>query len=471
MSDKVSEKHPLYDILYEKRQVFKDVLSGVDALVDDAEEYLPQLPAETDDSYEDRKTEATLNNYAKKAVKVMAGMVFQKPIELGDDVPEQIVAISENVDKEGNHLDIFARRGFELGFEGYGVIVVDKPSIVVEDAKTQADLDLSPYARFYDADSIWNWQYRTNPVSQALELSLLVLKECTQEPVGRFGVADVVRYRVYYLDAIGNVWLEVWIEQDDDEVLEQEPKMLALSAIPAPVIGKLGNECPLYDIAKKNVEHFRTYSAYKSIIYKSTVPQRVLEGGSPDDIAPIGADITLFPPQGCKAYMIEIEGKGVEKVEVCLQNIADDIALMTNSILADKADTQKATATGELIDNAAETSELRVMATAYKDTLERMFGFMAEFLNLGTDAGGSLELGTQWAAVQTTVQPDEVRVWSDLVDRGQMSLETFLGLLVSAGELSIEVKDELGRISTEMKENAKLAPPPAKGIINNGSVQ
>jgi hypothetical protein len=73
---------------------------------------------------------------------------------------------------------------------------------------------------------------------------------------------------------------------------------------------------------------------------------------------------------------------------------------MTNSIIAGKQEGPDVTATGEIIDNTQETAELRPMAEGFKDTLERVLGFMAELMNKGVDAGGEVILGTQWAIAE-----------------------------------------------------------------------
>lgn len=401
--DRVDFKHPDYDELKEKRDLYHRILSGADALIDNAEEDLPQLPAETDDSYEERCAVATLNNYTKKALKVLSGLVFAEEINT-EGVPEQIQTIFENVDKQGNHLNIFARATFEEMFSGYCAVLVDKPSTQVETVREQGALNLDPYCRLYSADSIWNWQYRINPISQVKELSLLVLREDTPEPDGKYGQALVTRYREFRL-VDNRPTVTVWLVVESEEPVIEKPLMvLNQTNIPVEIFGDVGQQPILYDIARKNREHFQTYSIYKSDMHKTCVPQRVIEGGTPESIAPMAADITLFPPKDHKAYFIEVAGASLETVRKALQDIASDIATMTNSIIANKDAKAEMTATGELIDNTAETAELRAIAEGFKDSLERVLGFLAEWLGLGVDKGGEIILGTQWNKVEAEAE-------------------------------------------------------------------
>lgn len=401
-SDRVDTKHPDYDKLCEIRKVFQDVMIGVDALLDDADMYLPKAPAEVEASYDARKHAATLNNYLRRAVETMSGLVFDGDIEL-KNVPAEIEKALENVDKEGNHINLFARDAFELHWEGYAAILVDTPNVSVRNKAEQARQDVRPFARLYNADSIWNWSERVNPVTQEKELEFIVFKEETMERAGRFGCKMVRRYRHFFLEN-EMPFVEVWIEPEEgsDPVLEMEPKMLSTKGLPVVILGELGMKCPLYDIARKNVEHFQTYSDYKSILRKTCVAQRVIEGGDADSVAPIGGDITIFPPVGAKAYFIEVEGTSIEKVRQSLLDIADDIAAMTAAITTSSKPQVAETATETIIDNTAEQAALRAVSEKFRDRLERVLQFFAQLMNLGEDAGGEIVLMTQWqrAAMQ-----------------------------------------------------------------------
>lgn len=423
-TDRPDYKHPDYDRLRAKRELVNDVIEGIDALLANPDLYLPQNEGETEQSYDLRKKSATFNRYTKKAVKVMTGMVFEKEIDL-TGVPADIQKICENIDKEGNHINIFARRAFEQGvlIDGYGAIVVDTPSTQVANQIEQQRLDVNPFARFYCADSIWNWQHRINPVSKAKELSLIVFQEITQEKVGRFGTGEVIRYRVYELDDAGNVHLQTWTQEDENSepVPDGPPRFIKASEITVAVTGELGCDPPLYDIAKKNIEHFQTWSMLLSDSRKTMVPQRVIEGGSADSIAPIGGDVTLFPPAGMKAYFIEVAGTSLGFVLSLCEKIAADIATMTSAIIAGKPQMNpQKTATEVVTDSAEETAELKPMAESFKDTLERMLGFIAELMNKGKDAGGSIVLGTSWFVAQQAAE--EAKAQQQAADQANIAV-------------------------------------------------
>ena len=95
--------------------------------------YLPPFMAETTTNYKARIQRSVLFNGLRKTVVDMTGRVFAKPIVLGDDMPEQLKAIAENVDNAGRHLNVFARDIFFDALQsGIGFIFADMPPAIPE---------------------------------------------------------------------------------------------------------------------------------------------------------------------------------------------------------------------------------------------------------------------------------------------------------------------------------------------------
>src|SRR5205085_9180254 len=74
-----------------------------------AREYLPQEPAEDDDSYRPRLQRAVFFNAFRRAVQAMVGMIFRKELSLGADVPADIKQHAEDIDLAGSALPVFAK--------------------------------------------------------------------------------------------------------------------------------------------------------------------------------------------------------------------------------------------------------------------------------------------------------------------------------------------------------------------------
>lgn len=92
-------------------------------------EYLPQWPAEDDQSYEARLRTSWLYNATGQTIESMSGRPFQVPVHINDDVPAPIKSCLDDVDLEGRNLDAFARDLFRVGLAyGHAFTLVDYPT-------------------------------------------------------------------------------------------------------------------------------------------------------------------------------------------------------------------------------------------------------------------------------------------------------------------------------------------------------
>jgi hypothetical protein len=96
----------------------------------------------------------------------------------------------------------------------------------------------------------------------------------------------------------------------------------------------------------------------------------------------------------------EVSGAAIGSTRESLQDIRDDISLLGLSLLADKDAKIEVTATEALLNNIGETAELRVLARELQDGLELSFGYLAQFLGLPKEQGGSLTLGAAWEGTE-----------------------------------------------------------------------
>ena len=157
--DNVGAQHSKYAKAHKEREMYEACIEGTLELREHAKQYIPQFPAEDDDSYKFRINTLTHFNLTKKTRDVMTGLVFKSEIDLGEDVSPQIVSLTENIDNSGTHVDVFARKAMEERFAGYAVILADSPSANVQTLEEQRALNLRPFLKLYKADSIWNWDW------------------------------------------------------------------------------------------------------------------------------------------------------------------------------------------------------------------------------------------------------------------------------------------------------------------------
>jgi hypothetical protein len=456
--DSVGSPHPDYWQIYQRREIYSDVCSGTLTLRAKHKKYLPQFPAETEDDYTFRWQTASLFNLTQKTRNMMTGLVFKETIRLESDVASDLVELWEDIDNAGTHGDVFCQRLFEDSFEGYSIILVDAPVMTAQSRADQKQLGLRPYWVQYKADDVWNWQWQINPVSKRKELSLIVLKEVTMESAGEFQSENVIRFRVFRLVDGLVTWSLVREQQSSDgsqiEYVEEGAGVLPqLTQIPIAVVSELGNDPFLLDITLKNIEHFQTYSDYKTLIHKTCVPIPVGKGvelAGSEKIVVGGSTMVLTSADGGFGFA-EVSGSSLEVVRQSLQDNRDDIALMGLTLLADKTSKVDMTATEALLNNVAETSELRMFARQLQDAIELALGHTAEYLQLPREQGGSVKLGTAWAGQKDgfKMSLDEFGKRLELVNKAQ----GILPIRWQLEFLGVTNEDELEEMIRQLRED------------------
>lgn len=437
IQDNAAAKHPDYDLMLKERKIYNDVFEGTLVLRRAGKAYLRKFPAELESSYNDRLNSSTLFNITEKTANIMTGLVFQGEIEFQNDVPKTIVDLAENIDNKGNHINVFAREVFLDSFEGLSLILVDAPDASnVVSLEDERRLALRPYWVKYEADDIINWETRINPISRSTELSLLVLRETTQEKSGKYLKTNVTRYRSYFLDENNNVAWQLFREYKQNPTatqielkLDSEGVIEKVSQIPAAVIygqkhGILKGSPPLLDLALANLRHYNKQSNYDNLLALACIPvpyAKALESTKGDVIA-FGSDILIKLSKEGEFGWATVDAGAFASLQKDLHDLEQQMAVLGLSMLADKTQGVDLTATEALLNSISETAELRVMATSLKDALELCLGYTAEFLGLGRDEGGSIKLGTAWSAVAVSkdvsgsVLPDAERGGAELVN-------------------------------------------------------
>lgn len=415
--DKVSNLHPTYAAVQKNREIVQTVAGGTQKMRAAGTRFLPKFPEELPETYKKRLASATLLNLYKSNIDLMSGLVFKDEIELKPDVPTAIKTLIENVDKRGSHLNVFAENAFRKSLDGCAVIQIDAPAWNSDMVKSQEDFDkleLSPYWILWDADSVINWSERVNPISKRTEFDLIVFREIKFEKKGQFGREKVTFYRVLFLDEMNRAAWQLHKEEKNPVTGAKEINQIGggvitlmnsgnatfLRSLPIAVVGKLGDEPPMLDLALVNVKHYQKESNFDNLEFQAAVPLFYTKGYDGKGDLPVGADFHYKLPKEGDIGWAQLDASGFESMRESIKTLETQMAMIGLSMLTDKTAKVDITATQAILDNISETSELRVRATNLKDALERAMQITAEYLGLGKDAGGSIELGTAWKAVK-----------------------------------------------------------------------
>lgn len=92
------------------------------------ETYLPRWPKEDKEDYKKRLAVATLLPAYEETINQNVGRVFAEPIQLGENVPDQLREFAKDVDLEGTRTDVWAQSFFSLAMQyGLSHALVDYP--------------------------------------------------------------------------------------------------------------------------------------------------------------------------------------------------------------------------------------------------------------------------------------------------------------------------------------------------------
>lgn len=408
-------------------QKCRDLMIGTEAIRAGGTEYLPQHPHEDDDRYEKRRVIAGLfNGYARTVLAAVGLLVEQEPT-LGDDMPQQLADIWENIDGSGTHGAVFTKKLAAAGMvDGFAGILTEYPrandpridrskaslaaTIALEtgaplDGADERAMGLRPYFILVKADAVLWPFYET--VSGQRTLVLLILKEVTTERKGRFGLQSVTRYRVYQL-INGAVYYERWTQTNENKpVLDEGPTLMRnISGIPwSPLVAgtEIGpNEYmpPLMDLADLNIEHHNIKTGILSLEDLAFVPTPVRIGARPDadgnyPALALGPSNTIEAPatEGVPTpiYWLSPPIDALDPGMRSLENTKAEMGAMGASFLTPQP--VQETATAKRMDASAERASISSVSRALKDCLESAFGFAGRYIR---QPGGSVTLNAEF---------------------------------------------------------------------------
>lgn len=448
----------------------RDVSRGTLHLRDQGRTYLFQAPGEINADYDIRLSRSVLFNAFARTIKGLAGMVFRRDPVLEDDVPAKIAGDYENIDLAGTHGDVFLRRLCEDSLEaGHALILVDYPDLGgrVLPRDIEASLGARPYWVHIKKDDIVSW--RTENVAGRTMLAQIVIREASMEPKGKYGEAKVERYRAFTRED-GAVRFDVYRKVDDKIIPERSGIVANQERIPIAEVTTSGrrrllvSDPPLLDLATINVAHYQTLSDQLNALHKANSPILVIVGREMMSQEAQGEKVVVGPswgldlPQGADAKYIEPTGAALGASRTQLQDFETQMARLGLSMLQQETRAAE-TAEAKRIDKSEGDSALSVTARGLQDAIELALEFHAR--HRGLPEGGSVTINRDFEELELT--PDEVRMYSELVSSGQLSLDTMYAMLARGERLPEDFDPEAEKDKIAAGDMGRPQAPAAQG--------
>jgi hypothetical protein len=434
----------------------RDVYQGTEAIRNDAETYLPKFTGETDELYEARSTIAALFNGYSRTILASVGLLCEPEPVLGEDMPQPLVEMWENVTGEGMHGAVLTNHLATAAMvDGFTGLITEYPrandpridrskasaaaTVALEtgaelDAADVKALGLRPYFILVKVDECLP-VYET--VNGRRTLVLFIRKETQAERKGRFGLETKTRYSVYELQKDGKVIYERWtvasagaqpVLDPDSRTVMKNLKGIPWSPLPAgDKLGENEYKPTLLDLADLNITHHRIATGILSLEETAFVPSLVRVGARANkdgEYPPIetGSGNTIEAPatEGVPTplYYLSPPVTVLEPGMKSLENCKAEMGAMGASFLAPEPRAQE-TATAHRMDASAERATISTVSRRFKDCLESAFGFAGQFIN---EKAGSVKVNQDFvgegvdpalAAVMITAYQAGLFTWEE----------------------------------------------------------
>lgn len=394
-----------YERMAPRWALINALLGGTESMRLVGESLLPKHQEESDQSWQRRLAQATLLNMTELTLDMLAGKPFSDPVRLGEDAPAQHEEWAEDVDLQGNNLDVFARRWFRDGMaKGLSHVLVDMPRREAGAVRTLADdkaAAVRPYLVHIPPEAVIFMSGTVVNGREVLEHVRIAESETVRD-----GWAEVTRHRIRVLEP-GRVqlWELQKVKNRKDQWKLVEEWETDLDYIPLVTFytdreGLGSAKPPLLDLAYMNVRHWQLDADLNNIISVACFPMLAMSGVDSSEAGGEGGLMRLGPNQILatrseqgKFYYVEHTGAAISTGEEKLGHIEEQMSAYGAQFLREKPGDLKATV--RALDTAEALSALQAMTLNFKDALELALAYMSDWAGLG-DGGPSVELDTEF---------------------------------------------------------------------------
>lgn len=453
----VDTKHPDYDKHFPDWKLIRDTIEG------DLRAYVPKLEGQSKDEFNAYVDRPSFYNATSRTLDALVGLMFSKPPEF--IAPKELEEIAKNITLNGESVEEFAKIICKENLQtARGGVMVDMPN-VYRGSFSKADeekLKLRTYARYYNAESIINWD--TISVNGIEVLTQVVLEEGYLKTTNEFTKEAKTRWRV--LDLFEGVYRQRVFEDSGTgttknilQVSEVTPIVngSTINYIPFVFIGitslkPLIEKSPILDLVKVNVSHFKNEVDLEHGAHFTALPTAWIAGYQPaeNEVLKIGStSVWIFSEPSAKAEYLEFKGDGLQTLEKRSEVKEKRMATLGARLLLDEKKTAEATETVAMR-SSGERAVLISSAITISQGIKKVLELIAEWEQISGDV--SFEINTDYNL--TTIDPQLLAQLMAGVQGGIIPLQV-LYYNIKQGEL---MPDEIDSYETYQGANETAQP-------------
>lgn len=377
------------------------LLSGTQAMRDATTDMTPRHEKEGDTQYEERVAGNVLFNITDLTLRTWVGKPFSASVQFTEDFTPEVKDLTEDVDLQGNNLDVFAREWFANGVShAMSHVMVDYPKVDFFPGRKRKDdrvENVRPYCVLYrPEDVIFAESQRIDGVETLTHVRIKKIhtyrdgwEEIQEEQVWVYDrqwvfpdeetntlteAVLLVRVGIWIYDA----QKEEWVEND---IFYMDTDEITLVTFYSNRTGFMTGKSPLLDLADLNIRHWQSMSDQIAILTVSRFPMLALSGGDGEENKlVIGPKEWLFAPDPqAKFYYVEPNCKGIAAGADDLEKLEERMKAYGAEFMKKSPDRQ--TASARNLDSSEATSPLQDVVYRFNDAMTRVMGYMAKWIN------------------------------------------------------------------------------------------
>ena len=370
------------------------LVGGTESMREASEEYLPKFEYETEEHFNYRRKTTYLFNGLGKTVTDFSGRVFEQPVKLDEDQPSKFAQWVDDVDLQGQSLNLFARQIFEAGLQsGIEYLLVDAPPVVPGETVAEAEaMQNRPYIVHISPEDVLGWQ--ADRIGNRTTLTKFRFMEMVNLPgETEFERTQTKQIRAFDLMDNGRVRMRVFREvkneagsntgewaQIGDDLFTGLDKITVVPFY-ANRHSFFTGRPPLDDLADLNIAHWQSQSDQRNILHFARVPILFAKGlPEHSKIKISAASVTMSNSPDSDLKYVEHSGAAIAAGQRDLEHLEFQMQTMGLQFIVNRQGAQ--TATGENRNEKKETSRLAMMAGGLEEALNQAFGYMGEYQNI-----------------------------------------------------------------------------------------
>lgn len=466
-NNSVDIKSTSYRIMEESWELPHDLLGGTRSMRAAGEKWLPKEDGEKHKKYKVRLERSTLYNGYSDTIEKLSNRPFSHPLNIVD-LPVKLDYLRTDVDGRKKSFSELAKGCLrDLTIYGLTHVIVDFTTVKPrEDGVITAKDELGSRVYFKSVSpvNLIGWQFDEDPMTGAIDLAQIRIKEVTTESDGDFGDKVVERIKVITKDDY-TIWTreeakigseKSWVK---GEAVEHSFGRIPLITMYANKVDELSAKPPLEDLAWINVTHWQSSSDQRNILRFSRFGILFGKGFTKkdiknDDIVVSPTEMILTSAPDAELKYVEHTGKSIAAGQADLDNLEMQMKVLGMQPLM--SGNNKDTATGKRIDEGRTVSQLQ-------SWVESIEVGLAECIKVAAEWEGVEILNTMSVDIYSDFDVDasgksDIKILAQMEKDNQITQETLLNETKRRGVLSdgVNVEWEIEQTALAVKDSMTM---------------